>query len=586
MTPSSLDTASHPKPLFEVHIEQDVRIEMTDGVGLYADLYRPRGAGERLPTILIRTPYSKAPYRSVNNAEMKRAVAHMFGGQGFNVVVQDVRGLFRSEGTFHVAADEAKDGYDTVDWIASQPWSNGKVGGYGCSALGISQVVMATRQPPALKAILPQAAGGAMRNRPGDILVSGVPEIGWALEWFRNYGNRRSQVPEKINYHEFLQSLPLSDMNERSGGSPNDWPDWVTREPDDQWWHQINCFDESSRPNVPALFVDSWYNVSVNETLDLFNAFEKQSTTEQARRNQYVIISPTGHCQSELTETPFIVGERDVGDIRLDYWSIYLRWFDHWLRDGDGDIEMPRIQYYLMGANCWKSADSWPLPETRFVPYYLSSGGNANTSNGDGTLSTAMASGPADRYHYDPTDPTPSAESIRGRGDGSAADQRDVDLRPDRLVYTTEPLRSGVEVTGPLRAVLYVSSSARDTDFIVMLSDVYPDGRVFNLQKGVARARYREAYIAKARHLEDYRDPSLLTPGKIYRIEVNMEATGNWFGPGHRIRVQVASSCFPHYARNLNTGGNNATETATAVAENTLYHDYHYPSHIILPIVP
>ncbi|WP_244662140.1 CocE/NonD family hydrolase [Mesorhizobium huakuii] len=558
---------------------------MTDGVGLYADIYRPRGAGERLPTILIRTPYSKAPYRDGRDSNMKNGIAFMFAGQGFIVVVQDVRGRFRSEGS-RGAASEAGDGYDTVSWIAAQSWSNGKVGGYGCSSLGISQVLMASRQPPALLAILPQAAGGAMRNRAGDVIVSGVPEIGWAFEWFRNHGNQGSQTPEKIDYQEMLRSLPVADMNERSAGFPNDWRDWVIHEPSDPWWDQFALFDESSRPNVPALFVDSWYNVSVNETLDLFNAFQKQSTTEQVRRNQYMIISPTGHCQSESTQTPFIIGERDVGDIRQDYWSIYLRWFDHWLRDGQGDFEMPHIQYYLMGANRWKSGDSWPLPETRFVPYYFRSGGKANTSNGDGILSMAMATGPADHYRYDPADPTPSPESIRGRADGSAADQREVDLRPDRLVFQTEPLSSGMEVTGPLRAVLYVSSSARDTDFIVMLSDVYPDGRAYNLQKGIARARYREAYTAQASYLEDYRDPSLLTPGKIYRIEVNMQATGNWFGPGHRIRVQVASSCFPHYARNLNTGGDNATESATAIAENTLYHDRNYPSHIILPVVP
>lgn len=560
---------------------------MTDGVGLYADIYRPRGAGERLPTILIRTPYSKEPYRDGHDSkhrDTKHAVPYMFAGQGFIVVVQDIRGHFHSEGEgIRVADSEVGDGYDTVAWIASQSWSNGKVGGYGCSSLGISQVMMALRQPPALAAILPQAAGGAMRNRPRDIIVSGVPEIGWAFQW---YYDARPQALEKIDYQDVIRTLPLADMNERIGGSPNDWRDWVTHEPDAPWWDQFAFFDESSRPNVPALFVNSWYDVSVNETLDMFNAFKNQSTTERARRNQFVIISPTGHCQSESTQTPFMVGERDVGDIRHDYWSIYLRWFDHWLRDGQGDFEMPHLQYYLMGANRWKSADSWPLPETRFVPYYFSSEGKANSSNGDGTLSTAMASGPADHYRYDPADPTPSPESIRYRADGSAADQREVDLRPDRLVFQTEPLCSGMEVTGPLRAVLYVSSSAPDTDFVVMLSDVYPDGRVYNLQKGIARARYREAYIAQARYLEDYRHPSLLTPGKIYRIEVNMEATGNWFGPGHRIRVQVASSCFPHYARNLNTGGNNATESATAIAENTLYHDRNYPSHIILPVVP
>ncbi|PTE06190.1 CocE/NonD family hydrolase, partial [Mesorhizobium helmanticense] len=579
------DVVPFPKPRFDVNLEEDVRIPMRDGVGLFADIYRPLGAGDRLPTILIRTQYDKAPYRE-RGSKTHDGVACQFASQGFTVVVQDIRGRFRSEGVFHPAASDADDGYDTVAWIAAQPWSNGKVGGYGCSALGINQVMMAPQRPPALAAVLPQASGGAMRNRPFGTIFSGVPEFGWSFKWFREKGNQRSQIPPAIEYHDFLQTLPLADMNERSDSFPNDWRDWVTHELGDPWWRQFAFFDENSRPDVPGLFIESWHDNAVNEGIELFNAFKNQSMTERSRRNQYLIISPTQHCESECAQTPYIAGERDVGDVCQDYWSIYLRWFDHWLRrNGQGELNMPHVQYYLMGANRWKSADSWPLPGTSFTPYYFSSGGHANTSNGDGKLSTAMASGPADLYRYDPADPTPSPEAIRTRGDGSAADQREVDLRPDRLVYTTEPLRSGVEVTGPLRAVVYVSSSAVDTDFVVTLSDVYPDGRVYNLQKGVARARYREAYTAQPRYREDYSRPSLLTPGEIYRIEVNMAATGNWFGPGHRIRVQVASSSFPHFARNLNTGGNNATETATVVAQNTIYHDRDHPSHIILPVV-
>ncbi|TIL34590.1 CocE/NonD family hydrolase [Mesorhizobium sp.] len=580
------DVVPFPKPLFEVDLEKDVCIPMRDEVGLYADIYRPRGARHRLATILIRTQYNKAPYRE-RDSKTCEGVAYQFASQGFTVVVQDIRGRFRSEGVFHPAASDADDGYHTVAWVAAQPWSNGKVGGYGCSALGINQVMMAPRRPPALAAILPQASGGAMRNRPFGIISSGVPEFGWAFEWFRDLGNQRSQVPPAIEYLDFLQTLPLADMNERSGGFPNDWRDWITHELGDLWWRQFAFFDENSRPDVPGLFIESWYDNSVNEGIDLFNAFKNQSMTERSRRNQYLIISPTQHCQSEWAQSPYLAGERDLGDVRQDYWSIYLRWFDHWLRrDGKGEFNMPHVQYYLMGANRWKFADTWPLPGTRFTPYYFSSGGHANTNIGDGKLSTAMASGPADHYRYDPADPTPSPEAIHTRGDGSAADQREVDLRPDRLVYTTEPLRLGVEVTGPLRAVLYVSSSAVDTDFVVTLSDVYPDGRVYNLQKGVARARYRNAYTAQPRYREDYSGPSLLTPGKIYRIEVNMEATGNWFGPDHRIRVQVASSSFPHFARNLNTAGNSGTETAAVVAQNTLYHDNDHPSNIMLPVVP
>jgi len=567
-----------PQPLYDVDLAEDVRIPMSDGVGLYADIYHPRGVGEALPTILIRTQYDKAPYRQ-RGLQTRPGVAHMFAGQGFAVVVQDIRGLNRSEGVFHVAASDVDDGYDTVEWIASQPWSNGKVGGYGCSALGITQVMMSQRRPPALAAIVPQAPAGAARNNPFDTMRNGVPRIGWTLRWFRERANQGPQALEPIDYDEFVKTLPLADMAERAGGAPNDWRDWVTHEPGDPYWRQLPFFDETSRPDVPALWVNSWYDSTPGETLELFNAFKTKSTSERARRNQFAIISGTSHCQCEQARSPHIVGDRDLGDVRLDYWSIYLRWFDHWLNNQPGDLDMPPIQYYLMGANRWKSADSWPLPGTRFVPYYFNSGGRANTSNGDGTLSLEGATGPADHYRYDPANPTPGTL-------WNGFDQRELDLRPDCLVYTSEPLSSGMEVTGPLRAVLYVSTTAMDTDFVVTLSNVYPDGRVFSLTTGLARARYRKAYTAPTRFSEDFSRPSLLTPGKIYRIEVKVGATGNWFGPGHRIRVQVASSQFPTYARNLNTGGNNATETEMVVAENHVYHDSSHPSHIILPIAP
>lgn len=589
-TPDKMDDGNglvpFPKPLFKVDLETDVRVAMRDGVGLYADIYRPRETGEQLPTILIRTQYDKAPYRA-SASETKSGLAYMFAGQGFAVVVQDIRGRFRSEGTFHPAESDADDGYDTVSWVASQPWSNGKVGGYGCSALGINQVMMSQRRPAALKALLPQGPGGALRWRKFSVLVSGVPEIGWAFEWFVQNANQRSQPVPNVDLYEALKALPLADAANRVGSHPTDWRDWITHETGDPWWDKFPFFDETSRPDVPAMFVNSWYDTDVGETAKLFNMFREQSTSEKSRRNQFIIISPTAHCQSEQACTPHFVGERDVGDIRRDYWSIYLSWFNHWLCNDDdsGDFKMPHVQYYLMGANRWKSADSWPLPGTRFVPYYLASAGNANTSNGDGKLCTTMASGPPDNYRYDPLDPVPSPENFAvppGQGrraelrsPGNAVDQRQVDLRQDRLVFTSEPLREGLEVTGPLKAVLYVSSSATDTDFVVQLSDVYPDGRVYNLRTGIARARYREGY----------KEPKLMTPGEIYLIEVDMQATGNWFGPGHRIRVQVSSSSFPHFARNLNTGSNNATETTTVVAKNTIHHERHHPSHILLPVV-
>jgi hypothetical protein len=569
---------------------------MRDGVGLYADIYRPRGAGKRLPTILIRTPYSKAPYRQLD-WKSRHGVAYMFASQGFVVIVQDMRGRFRSEGKYVVAGKVvmADDGYDTVAWIAAQPWSNGKVGGYGCSELGNAQMMMAPSRPPALAAIVPQGASGSLRNYPDENQQFGIPLVSM-LPWFIGIdpgysptsalgklppeGSEQPQLADKVDPDQLVRTLPVADMADRAGlKHPDGWRDWMTRAPGDPWFRQLPFIDEHSRPDVPALFVTSWYD-NADPALELFNRLRTQSTSDQARRNQYVIVSATAHCKYESAQTPYIAGQRDVGDTRRDYWSIYLRWYDHWLRGTQNAINMPHVQYYVMGTNRWKSAESWPLPGTRFVPYYFRSAGRANTSHGDGGLSAAMATGPADRYRYDPADPTPDGEIWNGSND-----LRKLDLRSDRLVFTSHPLRSGLEVTGPLRAVLYVSSSALDTDFVVQLSDVYPDGRVYNLSQGVVRARYRDAYAAPTTAEEDYTHPSLLKPGKIYRIEMKLGATANWFGPGHRIRVQIASALFPLYARNLNTGGNNATESAMVIAENKIYHDRDHASHIILPVV-
>ncbi|UXN57635.1 CocE/NonD family hydrolase [Phyllobacterium zundukense] len=566
-----------PRPRYEVNIEKDVRIQMSDGIGLYADIYRPQGVDSRLPTILIRTPYSKAPYQERHESAAHSGVAYMFAGQGFAVVVQDVRGRYSSEGPYHILLGDVDDGYETISWITSQHWSNGKVGGFGCSALGIAQIMMSQRRPPGLAAIVPQGASGSMRNMPYDFQPDNLPRFSRWFRFLRDNPTWGSQPPN-TDIAAFVRTLPIADMTERSGGYPNDWRDWTTHAAGEPWWDRYQLFDKNSRPDVAALHVNSWFDPNVGDQLDLFNAFQEQSVSERSRRNQYIIISPTSHCQTETNQSPYVYGERNFGDVRQDYWGLYLRWYEHWLYGRPGGLNLPHVQYYLMGANLWKSSDSWPLPGTRFVPYFMTSGGNANTGRGDGELSTVIAKGPPDRYKYDPADPVP--------GDGGPPiDQRPVDQRLDRLVYKSKPLKEGMEVTGPLRAVLYISSSAVDTDFFVQLNDIYPDGRVYPIQMGLSRARYREAYKESRRYLQDYTRPEFLAPGKIYRVDINMQATGYWFGPGHRIAVQVSSSLFPSYARNLNTGGDN-TQTEMKVAENVIYHDADHPSHVLLPVVP
>jgi putative CocE/NonD family hydrolase len=586
------DLGAFPKPKFAFELQKSVLVPMRDGVRLSTDLYVPQGAGTKLPVILIRTQYDKSSHwEDGPNGEPQ-----LFAAQGFVVAVQDIRGRYESEGEYALARHDAVDGYDSVDWLAKQPWSNGKVGTYGCSSLGITQVFQAQLRHPALAALLPQAAGGASRRQLWDVVTSGVPEIGWALEWFYESGGKlfarppagssREQLLEfvqffdtkpklpKIDYAPILQSLPVRDMAERAGGPPSDWVEYVTREVGDPEWERIGYFGDRSTVDVPALFIDSWYDMSVGETLYLHDGFRRRALSKRARDNQFVIISPTDHCESEDTVVPAIVGERDLGDARNDFWQIYLRWFDHWLRESGGDFKgMPHVQYYLMGANRWRSAERWPAPGTRYTRYYLHSGGKANTRSGDGTLSMrAPAQQPSDTYTYDPMNPVPS-HGINLPGGG--VDQRATDKRQDRLVYTSAPLASGIEVTGPLQVTLYVSSDARDTDFTAQLSDVYPDGRSFNVMSGIARARYREGF---EKHV-------WMEPGKVYPVTIDLQATSNYFAAGHRIQVQVSSSDFPRFARNMNTGGNGYDETKGVAAKNSVHHDERYPSHILLPVI-
>jgi putative CocE/NonD family hydrolase len=304
------------------------------------------------------------------------------------------------------------------------------------------------------------------------------------------------------------------------------------------------------------------------------------------RDNQYVIISPTTHCIAEFymgAREQMIVGERDVGDARYNYWQTYIRWFDYWLKGIDNGVtDMPKVQIYVMGKNFWREEREWPPARAEYTRYYFHSDGHANSRFGTGILNTdSPGKEPPDRYTYDPKTPVPSLggpicctgtpEAVPG-----AYDQSEVEMRNDVLVYTTPVLKEGVEVTGPITATLYMSSSAKDTDFTVKLVDVYPDGTAFNVQEGILRARYREGFEKKA----------WMKPGEVYEVKVDIHATCNYFGPGHKIRVEVSSSNFPRFDRNLNTGGNNYDETEGVVAKNTLHHSERYPSHIVLPVIP
>lgn len=593
-----------PAARYGVRVDRSVLIPMKDGVRLSTDLYFPVGREGKLPTVLIRTPYSKTGF----NGRME-ALANMIASQGFVTAFQDTRGRYESEGRFVVQIGDPDDGYDTIDWLSKQPWSNGRVGSYGCSYLGDVQILAAQRPHPALKAMIPQAAGSSIGSAGGQYKYFGVRrggavEFAQNISWFYDSGAKLFFRPPAGlpadqfarlaplfdpaarrtpgNFHDMWWRLPIRDALSMAAIPPTDWVDVISRDVTDPWWSQFNYMTDDYRSDVPALHVDSWYDFGVREVIYEFEFMRKRSLSKAARDNQFLIISPTTHCRSERITADEPVGERSVGDARYDYWTIYFKWFDYWLNGHQNDItSMPRVQYFLMGRNEWKTATDWPIPGTQMTKVYLRSDGHANSLAGDGVLSFDIAGGGSalDRFTYDPGNPVPTRGGpVCCTGPNLQAgsyDQRGVEIRNDVLVYTSAPLQEGMEVTGPVDVVLYVSSDARDTDFTAKLVDVYPDGRAYNLTDGILRARVRDGQQHKV----------WMESGGVYRMTIDLGATGNFFGAGHRVRVEIASSNFPRFDRNMNTGGNNFDETQWIVAHNAVHHTRAYPSHILLPVV-
>jgi len=533
---------------------------MRDGVRLATDLYFPEGAGDKLPAIMIRTPYDR---------RARTEAPRMFAGQGYVVAVQDVRGKFDSEGRFTVSANDTNDGSDMLSWIAAQAWSTGKIGTYGCSYLGEDQIELSKLRNPHHTAMIPQAGGGAYRF--ADLLEGGAVGLSEAAPWFLKWGNKiepKAETP-KVDLAQMFLTLPLVEMMKKAGAPHTDFEDFVSHEPGDPWWDRFGYVDKRNRFNTPALQVCSWYDSVVNETFLLAKLMHENAESALARDNQFVVIAPTKHCAFDSATERTVVGKRELGDAQFDYYGLYLRWYVRWLKGIENGIApVPKIQIYVMGANKWRSENEWPLARTRFTKYYLHSGGHANSREGDGVLSTeAPRNEASDQFRYDPKNPVPTV------GEG-AEDQSEVETRADVLVYSTPPLTAGVELTGPLELVLFVGSSARDTDFTAKLVDVYPDGTAFNLQDGVLRARYREGF-----------NKVWMKPGEVYPLKIDLHATSNYFPASHRIRLEVSSSNFPRFDRNLNTGGNNYDESEAVVATNVVCHSSDRSSYIVLPVI-
>lgn len=581
-------------------------IPMRDGVRLATDIYRPKDADGPVPLIFIKTPYN---FNEIGGATLQWSVEAV--KRGYAVAIQNERGRYYSEGEWELLGNPRTDGYDALTWFAEQEWSNGAIGTLGCSSSAEWQLALAAKGHPAHKAMAPMAAGagigrvGEFREQ-GNWYKGGVHQTlmsvwlysvqqqvyprfpaGVSQEDLRRFRKLYDLAPEmpEVDWKKQLEKLPSIDWIEEAGGNYGPMQDLMARTPGDPKWFSGGLYHDDEEFHVPAFWFNSWFDISQGPNLAMYRHAREHGKTRAVRNGQYVLVAPTLHCGFyRIPEhEDLVVGELNVGDATFPLYDQMFAFFDFYLKDERSETfdSLPRVQYYTMGRNAWSSASSWPPPSAEPVTLYLQSGGGANSLFGDGRLSQRQADGGAasDTYTYDPMNPVPAlGGGICCNSDaalGGSYDQRGIEARHDVLVFTSEPLDAPMEITGFVRPVIYVSSDVRDTDFTVKLVDVHPDGTAYNVDDTIFRARYREGYDRQV-FMED---------GEVYEIVPTPMSTSYEFGEGHRIRVEVSSSKFPQYMRNLNTGGNNYDETEGVVATNTLHHSPEYPSRIVLPVV-
>jgi hypothetical protein len=598
-------------------VERKLMVPMRDGKRMATDVYRPKDASKKYPTVFVRTPYNFNFWDVRNGAPRDMSNELEAVKRGYAFVQMNERGHFFSEGNYDILGPPLSDGDDALSWMAKQPWSNGKVGTIGCSSTAEWQLAVAAGGNPAYAAMIPQGFGAGV-GRVGPYWEQGNWYRGGAVQmlfiaWL--YGQQNQVRPSfpphtsqedlirasklfdlapqmpPVDWSQALRHLPVMDIMKAVDGPRGIFADpmpvdtggaMIKREPNDPAWYKGGLWHDHMTINVPGFWFMSWYDVSVGPNLAAYNHVRKTARPEIAKE-QYAVIAPTLHCAHRRATENTIVGERSVGDARLNYDELTWAWFDYFLKgEKNGILEtMPKVRYYTMGINKWQSSDTWPPRGAQPMSLYLSSGGRANTLGGDGVLSDAPpAMDSPDRFDYDPMNPVPSyGGNVCCTGNAITAgsfDQRKIEARPDILLYSTEPLKQGIEVSGPVEVTLYVSSDAKDTDFTVKLIDVYPDGRAYNLDETIQRMRYRNGYDQPLVWME---------AGKVYQVTLQPMTTSNYFEAGHRIRLEVSSSNFPRFDRNMNTGGKNYDESRGVVAHNAVHHSRQYPSELKLTVV-
>jgi putative CocE/NonD family hydrolase len=582
--PSNTSEAVH-----KIIVDKNVAMLTRDGVTLMSDVYRPDAPG-KFPVLVMRTPYDKS-------AGMALSEADYFPARGYVVVVQDTRGRHASGGEFYPFIHEARDGYDTIEWAAALPSSNGLVGTVGQSYLGLVQYFAAPERPPHLKAMCP--VSGPVSYFENFAYRHGAFELAWVLCYFTFmardtlmrkglYEQERAKLDQFVSYPDIPMAplkrdahmdLPLKVWGERLKPGAAYLADYFNHSTFDAYWAEHDLRTKFGEVEVPMLHVGSWHDVFQYDTLTMYSGLRAGARTEAARRCQRLLMGPWAHLLPYSVPTSKGTGDIDFGpEALIALHDLQLRWFDHYLKGIDNgiDAEAP-VRLFVMGENRWRDEHEWPLARTRYTDMYIHSGGGANSLDGDGSLEfEAPGDEPADRYLYDPNNPVPTRGGTTLGIRAGVFDQTEIERRPDVLVYTSEVLQADLEVTGPVSLRLFAASSAPDTDFTAKLVDVRPDHYAANVCGGIVRARFRESLSA----------PSPITPEKVYEYSIDLWSTSHLFRAGHRLRLEVSSSNFPHFDRNPNTGHPFGADTEVRSAQQTIFHDQRYTSRLILPVIP
>ena len=544
---------------YNVMIDFNIRVKMRDGVELSADLYRPDAEG-KFPVILSRTPYTKT-------GVLKSA--RYFAENGYVFVAMDVRGRGDSDGIFVPYRNDGQDGYEAIEWCAAQPWSTGKVGTTGGSYNGRIQWLTAVLQPPHLVTM-------AAMVTPSDPFVEWPTgaHLPMDISWYHYTAGHVSQNMDAVDWTKIHKYLPLYTMDEAAGRPNSYWKEDLDHPQLDAYWEPMRYQNKYDRVKVPVLHISGWYDDEQIGTPLNFIGMATKGPAE-IRAKQKILMGPWPHAINSTSK----LGEVDFGPSgTIDLNGYLLRWFDFWLKGKDtGVMSEPPVRIFVMGENKWTDENEWPIGRTQWTKYYIHSKGRANSLFGDGSLSTTPPGAePADGYTSDPERAVSFITEPSFAQMGSADDYRPVERRDDVLVYTSEPLAEDTTVCGPIKVQVYASSTAKDTDFMGLLIDVWPDGFAQRLIDGMVRARYREGM----------EKPSLIEPRKVYSYTLDLWNTCQTFKKGHRIRLQIASSAFPKYDRNAQTGEDLAKAVKSQKAEQQIYHDKARPSHVVLPIVP